>query len=134
MGEFGRTPTITATGGREHYLTCMSMLVAGGGLAHGQAIGSTDRTASEIKTGRVTPSDLGATVFRHLGIDLDAHWTDPAGGPTPSSRKAAGRSQGWAADHRGRSSPSAGSTARRNNRREMNQPNMWATSCDVNVL
>ena len=83
MGEFGRTPTITATGGREHYLTCMSMLVAGGGLAHGQAIGSTDRTASEIKTGRVTPSDLGATVFRHLGIDLDAHWTDPAGRPHP---------------------------------------------------
>ena len=83
MGEFGRTPTITATGGREHYLTCMSMLVAGGGLAHGQAIGSTDRTGSEIRTGRVTPSDLGATVFRHLGIDLDAHWTDPMGRPQP---------------------------------------------------
>ncbi len=83
MGEFGRTPTITATGGREHHLACMSMLVAGGGLAHGQAIGSTDRTASEIRTGRVTPSDLGATVFRHLGIDLEAHWTDPMGRPHP---------------------------------------------------
>ena len=56
---------------------------SGGGLAHGQAIGSTDRTASEIRTGRVTPSDLGATVFRHLGIDPDAHWTDPQGRPHP---------------------------------------------------
>ncbi len=56
---------------------------AGGGLAYGQTIGSTDRTGSEICTGRVTPSDLGATVFRHLGIDLAAHWTDPLGRPNP---------------------------------------------------
>jgi hypothetical protein len=31
----------------------------------------------------VTPADLGATVFRHLGIDLDARWTDSQGRPQP---------------------------------------------------
>jgi hypothetical protein len=57
------------------------MLVAGGGLAHGQVIGSTDAKGGEVKDGRVTPSDLGATVFRHLAIDLDAQWTDSQGRP-----------------------------------------------------
>jgi hypothetical protein len=59
----------------------MSMLVAGGGLAHGQVIGSTDAKGGDVKEGRVTPADLGATVYRHLGIDLKAQWTDPSGRP-----------------------------------------------------
>jgi len=37
----------------------------------------------EVKDGRVTPSDLGATVFRHLGIDLNAQWIDLQGRPQP---------------------------------------------------
>jgi hypothetical protein len=59
------------------------MLMAGGGLAHGQVVGSTDAKGGEVKDGRVTPSDLGATVYRHLGIDLDSHWTDLQGRPQP---------------------------------------------------
>jgi hypothetical protein len=83
MGEFGRSPTFSqrGTGGREHWSSCMSMLVAGGGLTRGQVVGSTDSKAGEIKDGRVTPSDLGATVYRHLGINLDSRWTDPQGRP-----------------------------------------------------
>jgi uncharacterized protein (DUF1501 family) len=83
LGEFGRSPAYSqrGTGGREHWPACMSMLVAGGGLARGQVIGSTDRNGGEIKNGGVTPSDLGATVFRHLGIDQAAQWTDAQGRP-----------------------------------------------------
>src|SRR4029077_1157623 len=83
LGEFGRSPVFSqrGTGGREHWSNCMSMLVAGGGLAHGQVVGSTDAKGGEIKEGRVTPSDLGATVFRHLGIDLDTQWIDFQGRP-----------------------------------------------------
>jgi uncharacterized protein (DUF1501 family) len=81
LGEFGRTPVVTPTGGRSHHFDCMSMLVAGGGLAHGQVIGSTDARGSEVKEARVTPADLGATVFRHLGIDLVSQWTDAQGRP-----------------------------------------------------
>ena len=39
--------------------------------------------AATIKNRRVTPSDLAATVFRHLEIPLDAHWLNPQGRPIP---------------------------------------------------
>jgi hypothetical protein len=61
----------------------MSILVAGGGLSHGQVIGSTDPRGGEVRAGRVTPADIGATVYRHLGINLDTHWTDGQGRPQP---------------------------------------------------
>jgi hypothetical protein len=61
----------------------MSMLVAGGGLARGQVVGSTDARGYDVKEARVSPADLAATVFRHLGIDLGAHWTDLQGRPQP---------------------------------------------------
>ena len=81
LGEFGRTPVMTSTGGRSHWSNCMSMLIAGGGLARGRVVGSTDAKGSEVKDAPVTPADLGATVFRHLGIDLAAQWTDAQGRP-----------------------------------------------------
>ena len=81
MGEFGRGPVMNKNAGRDHWTNCMSMLVAGGGLPSGQVIGSTDTKGYDIKERRVTPSDLAATVFRHLGIDLNAHWRDPQGRP-----------------------------------------------------
>lgn len=83
MGEFGRTPVMSADAGRGHWTNVMSMLVAGGGTRGGQVIGSTDERGYGPKDGRVTPSDLAATVFRHMGIDLDAHWISPQGRPTP---------------------------------------------------
>jgi hypothetical protein len=50
--------------------------LAGGGLTQGQVVGSTGAKRGEVKDGRATPSDLGVTVCRHLGIDLDYQWTD----------------------------------------------------------
>jgi hypothetical protein len=83
LGEFGRSPIFSQrkTGGREHWPNCMSMLVAGGGLARGQVVGSSDAKGGEVKDARVSPADLAATVYRHLGIDLSAQWTDPQGRP-----------------------------------------------------
>lgn len=83
LGEFGRTPMFSqrGQGGREHWINCMSMLVAGGGIARGQVVGSTDAKGYDVKEARVTPSDLAATVYRHLGIDLDTQWTDLQGRP-----------------------------------------------------
>ncbi|HET6879981.1 MAG TPA: DUF1501 domain-containing protein [Pirellulales bacterium] len=83
MGEFGRSPVISSTGGRTHWFNCMSVLLAGGGLAHGQVIGSTDERGYDIRDGRVSPADLAATVFQHLEIDLTTQWTDPQGRPHP---------------------------------------------------
>jgi uncharacterized protein (DUF1501 family) len=83
MGEFGRGPVINAQGGRDHWQRVMSMVMAGGGLRHGQVIGSTDRKGYDVESRRVGPSDLAATVFHHLGIDQNAQWIDPQGRPRP---------------------------------------------------
>jgi hypothetical protein len=83
LGEFGRGPVINRNAGRDHWTNCMSMLVAGGGLPSGQVVGSTDSRGYDIKDRRVGPSDLAATVFRHLGIDAGATWRGPAGRPIP---------------------------------------------------
>jgi hypothetical protein len=83
MGEFGRSPVINKDAGRDHWTNVMSMAVAGGGLPHGQVIGSTDSRGGGIKTAAVRPQDIAATTFRHLGIDLNAHWISSRGRPTP---------------------------------------------------
>ena len=83
LGEFGRSPVMTKDAGREHWINVMSMVMAGGGLRHGQAIGSTDSHGGTIQSGAVRPQDLAATVFRHLDIDLNSHWLSPQGRPTP---------------------------------------------------
>ena len=57
------------------------VVMAGGGLRHGQVIGSTDRRGSDIATRPVLPGDLAATVYRHLGIDTGTHWIDRQGRP-----------------------------------------------------
>lgn len=83
MGEFGRSPVMTQDAGRNHWLGVMSLAVAGGGARHGQVIGSSDHRGGTIKDRRVTPSDLAATVFRHLNIPLDTNWVNPQGRPIP---------------------------------------------------
>lgn len=74
---------MTADAGRNHWTNVMSMIAAGGGLKHGQVIGSTDARGYGVKDGMVRPQDLAATVFRHLDIDLNGHWINPQGRPTP---------------------------------------------------
>ena len=81
MGEFGRSPTINRDAGRDHWTNVMSMVLAGGGLRHGQVIGATDRKGHSVLERLVTPQDLAATVFSHLGIDPAAQWVNTQGRP-----------------------------------------------------
>ncbi|HVK16950.1 MAG TPA: DUF1501 domain-containing protein [Fimbriiglobus sp.] len=83
LGEFGRSPVMTKDGGRDHWTPVMSMVAAGGAGTHGRVIGSTDPRGGAIRSRGVGPSDLAATVFRHLGVPLDAQWTDRQGRPFP---------------------------------------------------
>jgi hypothetical protein len=92
-GEFGRTPRIesstgTQTGvkqpGRDHWPQAMAVLVAGGGLKTGQVVGSTTSKGENPKDRPLTPNDLWATMFRHLGIDYDNTFSlDHQGRPLP---------------------------------------------------
>lgn len=84
MGEFGRTPTLGTQGstdGRNHWPYVMSMCLAGGGFRHGQVIGASSRDGGEIAERPVTPGDLAATIYHHLGVPLDATYTDHQGRP-----------------------------------------------------
>jgi hypothetical protein len=83
MGEFGRSPKINVDAGRDHWTNVMSMVMAGGGLNHGQIIGSTDRQGGAIESNPIRPQDIAATTFRHLGIDLNTTWTNAQGRPIP---------------------------------------------------
>ncbi len=83
MGEFGRSPVINADAGRDHWARVMSLVMAGGGLNHGQVIGGTDNRGYDIASRPVRPADLAATVYQHLGINLDSHWTNAQGRPIP---------------------------------------------------
>ena len=79
MGEFGRTPTIgtqESTDGRDHWPVVMSACLAGGGLRHGQVIGASTPDGGEILDRPVTPADLAATIYRHMGVPLDLTYLD----------------------------------------------------------
>ncbi|MCA9164192.1 MAG: DUF1501 domain-containing protein [Planctomycetales bacterium] len=91
-GEFGRTPRInsqtgTQTGvsqpGRDHWPGAMSMLVAGGGIKTGQVIGATNTKGEYPVDQPLSPNDLWATVYRHLGIDYTRAFPDHNGRPMP---------------------------------------------------
>lgn len=68
-GEFGRTPQINATVGRDHWPRVNAALLAGGGMTTGQVIGATDRHAGEVVDRPVTFGDIHATLLHNLGID-----------------------------------------------------------------
>ncbi len=73
-GEFGRTPIINAPGtnpGRQHWPSCYSSIVAGGGIRGGAVYGESDKTAAFVKDKPVRPQDLGATIYHSLGVPLD---------------------------------------------------------------
>lgn len=91
-GEFGRTPrlenvvgsqTKVHQPGRDHWPGAMSLLVAGGGTRTGQVIGATDAQGGHPRDRPLSPNDVWATVYRHLGIDPSWTVTDHAGRPMP---------------------------------------------------
>jgi hypothetical protein len=102
-GEFGRTPRIsyvassgggiasapagTVQPGRDHWPRANSMLFSGGGLRAGQVIGATDARGEDPISRRVGPEDFLATLYHHLGIDID-HTMIPdfSGRPIPIIR------------------------------------------------
>lgn len=81
-GEFGRTPKINTSGGRDHWPSAGMCLLAGGGMRVGQVIGATDRYGATVVERPVTYPDVFATLYRNLGIDPQRTiLTDPTGRP-----------------------------------------------------
>jgi hypothetical protein len=68
-GEFGRTPTVNKTAGRDHWARSMAVVVAGGAFKRGHVHGATDEHGKAPATEPCSPDDLAATIFHQLGID-----------------------------------------------------------------
>jgi hypothetical protein len=82
LGEFGRTPKISAQVGRDHWPQVNCALLAGGGMKTGQVIGATDKIAGEAVQRPVTFGELYATLYHNLGIDVNrTTLTDLSGRP-----------------------------------------------------
>jgi hypothetical protein len=79
--EFGRTPKINNTAGRDHYPKVFSIVLAGGGIKKGSVHGASDATGGEPESDPLTVPDLAATVYHQLGIDPNKVLYAP--GPRP---------------------------------------------------
>tara|TARA_R110002096_G_scaffold216516_2_gene404404 strand:- start:1689 stop:2348 length:660 start_codon:yes stop_codon:yes gene_type:complete len=79
--EFGRTPRINATRGRDHWPRAFSVVAAGGGLKRGYFHGRTDPNGSAPEADAVSPGDLAATMFTQLGIDPSRRLMSPGDRP-----------------------------------------------------
>ena len=80
-GEFGRTPKINGTAGRDHWPTAMNALVAGGGLRTGQVVGGTNSNAEKPKDRGYPVQRVLSTVYHALGIDPGMTFLDTFGRP-----------------------------------------------------
>lgn len=69
VSEFGRTPKVNGSRGRDHWPYCYTAVLAGGGVTGGALFGSSDRIGGHPATEPVTPGDLAATIFWRFGID-----------------------------------------------------------------
>jgi uncharacterized protein (DUF1501 family) len=78
MGEFGRTPKINASKGRDHWPRAFSVVLAGGGIRGGRVFGASDRIGESPTDQPVTPNDLAATIYHLLGVNAakELHTTD----------------------------------------------------------
>jgi hypothetical protein len=79
--EFGRTPKINQTAGRDHWPKVFSVMLAGGGIKGGLIYGTSNSTASEPDMDPVGPEDLATTVYNQLGIVADKELMAPGDRP-----------------------------------------------------
>jgi hypothetical protein len=85
MGEFGRTPRINNAAGRDHWGSCQSVLLAGGGIKSGQVYGASDSIAAYPRMDPVDPVDIHATMYHCMGLHPDQHVNDHLQRPHPLS-------------------------------------------------
>jgi len=86
LSEHGRTPRIDSRprgAGRHHWSRVYSTVLAGGGVARGRVVGSSDRVGGDVRDTPVSPKDILATAFHLLGIDPHTLVPDAQGRPVP---------------------------------------------------
>ena len=79
--EFGRTPKINGTAGRDHWPKVFSVVMAGGGIKNGMTYGTSNATASEPDENALTVEDWAATIYNRIGIVADKELRAPGDRP-----------------------------------------------------
>src|SRR5262249_59398709 len=83
LGEFGGTPRINKSAGRDHWPACYSVLLAGGGVTGAAVYGASDKVGAYPAVDPVTPADLAATIFWRFGLDPATEIRDQTARPFP---------------------------------------------------
>jgi hypothetical protein len=81
LAEFGRTPRVNKSAGRDHWPDCYSIVLAGGGIQGGVTYGASDKVGAYPASDPVTPGDLAATLFWVFGLDPARELRDLTGRP-----------------------------------------------------
>ncbi len=81
FGDFGRTPKVNPTAGRDHWASAGVALLAGGGVKGGQVVGQTNANAEFVTDNPVYPQDLAATIYHSLGVPLHTWYKAQDGRP-----------------------------------------------------
>ena len=79
--EFGRSPKINATAGRDHWPRVFSTMLAGGGMKQGYVHGASDALGGEVDTDGVGVADLATTIYHQIGINSDTELMSPGDRP-----------------------------------------------------
>jgi hypothetical protein len=83
LAEFGRTPKINPAGGRDHWPQCWTSYFAGGGVKGGRVVGKSDDIGAYPVERPVKPSEIVATIYKSLGLELETHLPGPSSRPFP---------------------------------------------------
>jgi uncharacterized protein (DUF1501 family) len=81
MGDFGRTPKINPSAGRDHWASAGVVCMGGGGIKTGQVVGATSALGEYVTDSPVTPQDVAATIYHALGVPLHTWYKTPDGRP-----------------------------------------------------
>ena len=81
MGEFGRTPKINGSAGRDHFPQAWSCVLAGGGIAGGQIYGSTSADGMRVEEDKTSVGEVLATLCAALGVPPETENISDAGRP-----------------------------------------------------
>lgn len=81
MGEFGRTPTVNNSAGRDHWAPTNVIGLSGAGIRMGSIVGETDRLCARPQGTAHSTHDFAATIYRLLGIDASREYRAPDGRP-----------------------------------------------------
>jgi hypothetical protein len=76
MGEFGRSPKVNASAGRDHWNYCYTLMLAGGGVRGGHVFGASDKIGGRPSSNPVMPADIVATIYHCLGVPRDLELRD----------------------------------------------------------